>query len=587
MRHAIASGFTWIAVGAAAVVLLTLACSDATAPPVASQLAFTIQPGTAAAGVSMPVVAVSILSADGKTVTSAKNLVNLEVYSPLGVGLIGITNVEALDGVATFRELSINTKGTGFSLVASSDALGIAISASFEVTFGPAARLVFTSQPTFTGVGTAIAPAVRVTVQDAFDNVVTTATNNVTLAMNTSGNGAVLSGTTTVAAVNGIASFSDLTTTTACASCTLAASAPNLAGATSTEFEVRNPIIFAAISSGYFHTCGVATDGAAYCWGDNAEAQLGATRGSTLARAVNGGFTFANVSSGRTHTCGSTMAGAGYCWGGEGSGALGIGGTKALQPTLILGGLSFATVAAGYSHSCGVTTAGVGYCWGDNIYGELGSGIVGQGTVPQPVLGGLVFSNISPGREFTCGLTTTGAAYCWGENSLGEVGDGTNVLRNKPVPVAGQITFAVVRAGGFHACGLTPAGAAYCWGDRTDGKLGDGVAIGASAVPVAVSGGLTFATISVGNRHTCAVTTGGAAYCWGENSTGHLGTGTINPSSVPVAVVGGLAFSSVSAGRFHTCGVTTAGAGYCWGNNAAGKLGDGTVTNSFVPVKVR
>jgi alpha-tubulin suppressor-like RCC1 family protein len=101
---------------------------------------------------------------------------------------------------------------------------------------------------------------------------------------------------------------------------------------------------------------------------------------------------------------------------------------------------------------------------------------------------------------------------------------------------------------------------------------------------VPVSGGLIFATLSAGNRHTCGVTNAGAAYCWGDNSNGNLGNGTNFPASVPVAVSGGLTFSTISAGRFHTCGVTTGGLAYCWGGVA---LGNGTTGSSLVPVAVR
>ena len=190
----------------------------------------------------------------------------------------------------------------------------------------------------------------------------------------------------------------------------------------------------------------------------------------------------------------------------------------------------------------------------------------------------------------SCGLTTARAAYCWGSNSSGKLGNGTDpgsvVTSNLPVAVSGGLTFQSVSAGGPHGCGVTTAGAAYCWGGGDDGQLGDGTTTG-SNVPVAVSGGLTFQSVSASRgRHSCGVTTAGAAYCWGSGEMGKLGNGTNTDSDVPVAVSGGLTFQSVSAGVAHSCGVTTAGAAYCWGNGVRGRLGHGTNTGSYVPVRV-
>ncbi|MDP3775419.1 MAG: IPT/TIG domain-containing protein, partial [Gemmatimonadales bacterium] len=142
---------------------------------------------------------------------------------------------------------------------------------------------------------------------------------------------------------------------------------------------------------------------------------------------------------------------------------------------------------------------------------------------------------------------------------------------NPPVTV----TRTSLTAGGGHTCGLTSGGAAYCWGGNGSGQLGDGSTT-QRPTPVAVAGGITFASLAPGGGRTCGVTSGGAGYCWGVNSDGQLGDGSTTQRSTPVAVAGGLTFASLTAGGGHTCGVTSGGAAYCWGVNFQGQLGDGS-----------
>jgi alpha-tubulin suppressor-like RCC1 family protein len=144
--------------------------------------------------------------------------------------------------------------------------------------------------------------------------------------------------------------------------------------------------------------------------------------------------------------------------------------------------------------------------------------------------------------------------------------------------VAAPLPFRQISAGGFHSCGVTTGDRAYCWGMNHSGQLGDGTTTDRSR-PVAVDGGLRFRMVSAGTFHTCGVTTDSRAYCWGANDNGTLGDGTTTARFTPVAVAGGRLFRQVRAGNLHTCGVTPSDEAFCWGNNRYGQLGDGSDFN--------
>ena len=210
----------------------------------------------------------------------------------------------------------------------------------------------------------------------------------------------------------------------------------------------------AKLSTGDNGACGVSAAGQAYCFGSNEFGELGnpgAARETSAFVPVSGGLTWDSLAMGNIHVCGIAAQGAVYCWGNNLQGQ--IGRDTSVQgsgvPVLLPGGLRFRVITAGAHHTCGITTAGDAYCWGYNYFGQLGAtttemcpGLaaipVPCSHVPVPVSGGARYVALEAGDWHTCGLTARGELWCWGANIRGELGNGTLAGSNTPVPVSTQ-----------------------------------------------------------------------------------------------------------------------------------------------------
>ncbi|MFN7624987.1 MAG: hemagglutinin, partial [Acidobacteriota bacterium] len=183
-----------------------------TGPGTPTQLALTTAPASSASGTALatqPVV--TIRDAQGNTVTSSTAMVMVAIQSGTGGTLGGSMMVNASGGVATFSGLTLaGTVGTNYVLRFTSPGLTDVDSGNLTVTPGAAAQLALTTAPAGSASGTALATQPVVTIRDAQGNTVTGSTAAVTVAIS-SGTGGTLGGTTTVNAVNGVATFSGLT----------------------------------------------------------------------------------------------------------------------------------------------------------------------------------------------------------------------------------------------------------------------------------------------------------------------------------------------------------------------------------------
>lgn len=349
----------------------------------------------------------------------------------------------------------------------------------------------------------------------------------------------------------------------------------------------------AAISTGGAHTCAVTSVGAMSCWGGNLSGELGNPDNSvqTTPIAVAGlSSGIAQISLGSNFSCARATDLTVRCWGYNGFGALGDGQFAFRRiPVDVVGLGSTSTLGLGETHSCAVGNSGLPLCWGQNRSGGLGNGNTISLTAPAPVSS--VTSSVLAvvgGYEFSCALTVAGAVLCWGNNDYGQLGDGSTETRLVAVPVTGLGSgVSAISARRLHVCAIA-AGAVKCWGRNASGQLGDGNFSAYSTVPVNtlnLPAGIT--RINAGEEHTCAVTAGGAAKCWGENTFGQLGTGVAGNSALAGDVIGlSSGVADIVASNTHTCARTVAGAMRCWGRGANGRLGIGTVDDQPFPVNV-
>ncbi len=216
----------------------TVSCSQS-AFGTATQLAFVTQPTTTTVGSTItPAVVVAARDAQGTLVPTFTGNITIALGSNPGNAILsGTTTVVAVGGLATFPDLSLDSVGTGYTLLASSVSLTGTTSAAFNVVSGVATQLAFIVHPSTTTAGSPITPAVVVLAQDAVGNTVLTFTGNVTITINTGPPGAALTGTTTVAAVAGVATFTNLVLDSL-GTYTLQAAAAGTSSATSLPFNV-------------------------------------------------------------------------------------------------------------------------------------------------------------------------------------------------------------------------------------------------------------------------------------------------------------------------------------------------------------
>ena len=227
-------------------------------------------------------------------------------------------------------------------------------------------------------------------------------------------------------------------------------------------------------------------------------------------------------------------------------------------------------LSTGELRTCGVTRTGELHCWGETEIDPTS-----YRAAPARVGSDSDWARVAVGMDHNCAIKTDGRLYCWGDGYSGRLGNGsTSSDAYSPRLVNGGGAYASVAVGDYHSCGIRTDGTLWCWGSNDDGQLGLGGAVFTRSAPAQVGTETSWARVFAHDRETCALKSDDTLFCWGENG-GTLGTGTASLEvTIPTQVAPGTGWRSIGRGDAHSCGVQLDGTLWCWGkNDVTGTLG--------------
>jgi alpha-tubulin suppressor-like RCC1 family protein len=207
--------------------------------------------------------------------------------------------------------------------------------------------------------------------------------------------------------------------------------------------QLPNNVDILALSSGYYHTCVLASDSAAYCWGRNLEGQLGLNNGTVMQQNPRARKVRDHVEN---------------------------------PDSELPAGVNLVSLAAGKYHTCALGDDKNIYCWGRGTGGQLGNGTIYTRGTAVKVLNSVddtrsalpegVAIDFLVAGDFTCAATVSDGLYCWGVGGNGQMGNDT-VVANNPWAVqsdtALSLTVVLSNAEGAAECAITELDGSGKW----------------------------------------------------------------------------------------------------------------------------
>lgn len=239
-----------------------------------------------------------------------------------------------------------------------------------------------------------------------------------------------------------------------------------------------------------------------------------------------------------------------------------------------------ASISSRSGSTCAVNAADNNklYCWGSNANCQGFGNCTGWTSYPTPkVTSGVAM--VAKYYQGACFVTTAGALKCWGNNATGQLGLDPTITAKTPTPITLFASgIASVAEGWEHNCAVTTGGAVKCWGNNAHGQVGNGSTGAYVFTPVTViaSGAVSVATAG---STSCARMNDNTVKCWGKD---HGNASPAGDQLTPTTVGGITGVVSLGAGDSHFC-VSTGGV-KCWGSNTFGQFGNNTTTSSATPV---